>query len=152
MGVPMINPAISYSMLSIHHKRYASLINQRLEKTNAVSVSKCWTNIYRPDEQESFELYGNFICLQVFYSKHNYIYGVLTHSVRPYLVNCVGLVGIVNTGVLKIRTIFHWSQVWKFVQILNTAIYIRNKIDINVYHHDTVRRPVIINLIFFHKT
>ena len=31
-------------------------------------------NIYMWDEQVTFELYDNFLCLQVLYSKLNYIY------------------------------------------------------------------------------
>ena len=64
-------------------------------RAEVVSVSKTRKNIQKSDEKVTVELYGHFRCLQVPYSKWNYIQLEIPW-VRQYLVNFTCLEGIVN--------------------------------------------------------
>ena len=84
------------------------------------TVSKIRKNIYRSKLQDTFELYGHFqmfvgplfkkkkpftkYCLTQWISKLPGSFEI--HWVRQYLVNCMGLAGIVNATVYKSEPIF----------------------------------------------
>ena len=52
-----------------------------LDHPDSYTVSKIRKNIFRFDVQVGFELYGHLGCLQVLYSKWNYIHKVLSYPV-----------------------------------------------------------------------
>ena len=98
------------------------------------AVSNIRKNIYRSDMQVTFELYCNFRCLHVFYSKSNYIYRVLSHSVdfkalqelwNPLskAVPCKfhGYVRHSKCNCLQGRANCHRSRAWQIVLIFNTG-------------------------------
>ena len=115
------------SDLRRHRAHYDDNVMTYLWGTH-IPVSKFRINIFRSDGQVEFELYDHFRCLQVIYSKYNYIYYVLSYSVdfkaHRELWNplnkvvhvpgkCHGSSGHSKRNCLQDRANFHRSRAWR---------------------------------------
>ena len=97
------------------------------------AVAKIIKNIYRPDIQVTFKLYGHFRCLQVLCSKWNYICCTvffkapwkLWNPLRKAVYNKFhGPGGHSKCNCLKERANCHRCQAWLIVLIFNTGFFL----------------------------
>ena len=90
-----------------------------------LSVCGNLENIHKSDVEVTFELYVHFRCLQVLYLKWTtFTKYCLTqiYCERQYIVNFMGLVGIVNANVYKTESFFTYLGHGKLSQFL-TLLY-----------------------------
>ena len=92
-------------------------------------MSKIRKHIYRSDVQVTSDVYRSFIPNKTTFTKYcltQWISKLLRSFeidwVRLFLVNFIGLVGIVNATCLQDRANFDRSRAWQTVLIFNTAI------------------------------
>ena len=85
-------------------KSFQMFIGPRSIFPNKTIFTKYWLTLWIPKLNRSFEILW----------------------IRQYLLNFMGLEGIVNVNVYKATTNFHRSQAWQIVRIFNTVTIYSN--------------------------
>ena len=125
-----------------HNKPYYKEVwSQYYSVKNQEKYSQVWCASYFWGLMVISDVYKSFIpnktifikyCLTQWISKFPGSFEI--HWVRQYLVNFMGLVGIVNTIVYKTMSNFHKSQAWQIDPISNIAIHHPNLLDVEAIH------------------